>query len=843
MIQTIGSLFSGIGGLELGLERALGARVAWQVEIDPFCRRVLTKHWPDVPKHEDVRSVSSANLPRVDLICGGFPCQDISVAGKGEGLKGARSGLFYEYMRIVRDLRPSVIVMENVSALRSRGFEEVARELATCGYDAEWDCIPASAVGAPHRRDRIFVVATDSQRYGVRIEQRRRSGEGWHRARVPRYAREAGIAPDAHGNGREGFAQRDDGPEVGSYGDHAHGRPLAWNAPDTHGTSREGMWSASGVHAEFSDAHSPSPHPSWHDERGWIATSAVRGMDDGISDRMDRPRRKRPPLDRDRLRALGNAVVPQVAEHIGRVVAEIVKLPVLALATPGLELPMLSPTQVELSACEMAWWFKYEEKLPDIPKKASSDGFAIDRLVMAAIQSRTLPPLGSEWGPVVRAALHGLEWDTRALIPQVMISGCPFGGAFFGGWDENRPCAIDALDETTGVLDDRGNPLPFVQDLKTTSDKKWIKSEKTLRVNLQALVYARAASLRFLARYGYLPAVVHMRWVYAIRDCENPRVYPVAWTFSQEDIDAGERLWEPRIARTLEIACRAKEKSLRKEDCSKNFDKCGDFGGCSFGPKGHGACEMSLVEIYSSYSRKKDTSMTALDQTQIQGLLQNTGVLPAQNGQGGPQYPQNTQPGQQGAGQTLLPQGSLGELQSPHQVLQGQAQQYAPPQGQAQQYAPPQQYAQPPQYAPPQGGAPQFAPTSLPPPQPNQTQAPQYAQPPQYQQQPVPQQYQQQPQAAPPQQNFDPGQVQQYLAAQPGMPQQGQQPPPAASTPAPAPGAKKRGRKTNAERAAMAAAQGLPAPNGGEDEDELADAIDTIVDSIVSRVVAALQRR
>ncbi len=156
---TIGSLFSGIGGLELGLECAGLGPTLFQVERDEFCRGVLAKHWPSAMRFDDVLAVGAHNLPRVDVLCGGFPCQDISVAGRRVGIHGERSGLWFEYVRIIRELRPRYVVVENVAALLVRGLDVVLGELAESGYDAEWDCIPASAVGAPHRRDRLFLLA------------------------------------------------------------------------------------------------------------------------------------------------------------------------------------------------------------------------------------------------------------------------------------------------------------------------------------------------------------------------------------------------------------------------------------------------------------------------------------------------------------------------------------------------------------------------------------------------------------------------------------------------------------------------------------------------------------
>jgi DNA (cytosine-5)-methyltransferase 1 len=151
-------LFSGIGGFSLGLERA-GMRTVAFCEIDPFCRRVLAKHWPSVPIFDDVTKLRGPDVGSVDVICGGFPCQDISLAGKGAGLAGERSGLWRDYARLIGELRPSYVIVENVAALLGRGLGDVLGDLASLGYDAEWHCIPASAIGAPHRRDRLWIVA------------------------------------------------------------------------------------------------------------------------------------------------------------------------------------------------------------------------------------------------------------------------------------------------------------------------------------------------------------------------------------------------------------------------------------------------------------------------------------------------------------------------------------------------------------------------------------------------------------------------------------------------------------------------------------------------------------
>lgn len=168
-------LFSGIGGFSLGLERTGGFETVAFCEIEPFPRRVLAKHWPEVPIYEDVRTLTSDILRRdgiaVDVITGGFPCQDLSVAGKQRGMgEGTRSGLWSEIVRLIGELRPRYVIVENVAALlagpsekRGGWFGRVLGDLAECWYDAEWENIPAAALGAPHLRERVWLVAYPNQ--------------------------------------------------------------------------------------------------------------------------------------------------------------------------------------------------------------------------------------------------------------------------------------------------------------------------------------------------------------------------------------------------------------------------------------------------------------------------------------------------------------------------------------------------------------------------------------------------------------------------------------------------------------------------------------------------------
>ena len=179
---TVGSLFSGAGLCDLGLHMA-GFKHKFFCDSDAFCRSILARHWPDVPIYKDVRDVSGLTAPKVDVLAGGFPCQDVSSAGGRRGIKqGTRSGLWYEYARIISEMRPRYAIIENVKGLLSNGIWVVLSELAAIGYDAEWTCLSAAAVGAPHIRQRIFIVAYPDC---VRADGQRgyylRSRETWER--------------------------------------------------------------------------------------------------------------------------------------------------------------------------------------------------------------------------------------------------------------------------------------------------------------------------------------------------------------------------------------------------------------------------------------------------------------------------------------------------------------------------------------------------------------------------------------------------------------------------------------------------------------------------------------
>lgn len=163
-MHTVLDLFSGIGGFSLGLEHTGGFRTVAFCEVDKECHKVLKKHWKDVPIFNDIRELTYEKLkergiPKPTVITGGFPCQDISVSGPKKGIFGERSGLWSEFKRLIGDIQPDWAIIENVPPLRSKGLTLVLQNLNEIGYNAEWHCIPCSAIGGLHRRDRIWIIA------------------------------------------------------------------------------------------------------------------------------------------------------------------------------------------------------------------------------------------------------------------------------------------------------------------------------------------------------------------------------------------------------------------------------------------------------------------------------------------------------------------------------------------------------------------------------------------------------------------------------------------------------------------------------------------------------------
>lgn len=324
----IGSLFSGIGGLELGLEWAGLGPVAWQVEQKEWCRNVLARHWPDAIRFDDVRAVGAHNLPHVDVLCGGFPCQDLSYAGKGAGLAGARSGLWFEYARIARELRPSLVIVENVAALRARGLGVVLGDLAALGYDAIWTSVRAADVGAPHRRERLFIV-------GYTASNGR--GSWWPR----RSSADGSGEPECPFRERVGLADSDAMRELQPQGALCNERGRAGNGGELANAHVEGLEGRRLQGCERRSERATRSRRSRRAAEGSAQPSVGRGAD-GIPAWVDRWPAGRgqaqhdwePPRvvehasqRRQRLEALGNAVVPQVAYVIGLVARSLMEEP------------------------------------------------------------------------------------------------------------------------------------------------------------------------------------------------------------------------------------------------------------------------------------------------------------------------------------------------------------------------------------------------------------------------------------------------------------------------------------------------------------------------------------
>lgn len=257
-------LFSGIGGFSLGLERA-GMKTIAFCEQDGYACRVLRKHWPMIPIFEDIKTLTHKKLKShgllPNILCGGFPCQDISTAGKGAGLAGERSGLWREYARLIREVKPRYAIMENVAALRSRGLDQVLGDLAAIGYDAEWHCIPAAALGAPHQRDRVWIVAYPKSGQVRRLPRRPKT-----EIALLRFCCVHENVPHADG---ERCENRRDGQDSSC-------------KPCREAQSRE--------------------------FQAWPVEPDIPRVAHGVSHRVDR------------LRCLGNAVVPQIPEMIGRAI-------------------------------------------------------------------------------------------------------------------------------------------------------------------------------------------------------------------------------------------------------------------------------------------------------------------------------------------------------------------------------------------------------------------------------------------------------------------------------------------------------------------------------------------
>lgn len=272
-------LFSGIGGFSLGLERTGGFKTVAFCEIEKRQRDVLAKHWPGVPCHDDIRSLNP-EPGSADIVCGGFPCQDLSKAGKRAGLSGSRSGLFRELVRAFRLVRGKFLLMENVADLLHLGMGDVCAELAKSGLRVEWDCIPAASVGAPHFRDRVWVVAyadvREQSEWPISSHGRRSKSKSKSKSK-------------GNGHPSDAYAMRKLQP--GWCFSHIWRRPF-------HGGAGSMGW-----------------REHWRDRLG-----ALCRVDDGVSRRLDEAKQ------------IGNAVCPDIPELIGRAILASLQHPIAEAA-------------------------------------------------------------------------------------------------------------------------------------------------------------------------------------------------------------------------------------------------------------------------------------------------------------------------------------------------------------------------------------------------------------------------------------------------------------------------------------------------------------------------------
>jgi DNA (cytosine-5)-methyltransferase 1 len=303
---TVGSLFSGIGGLDLGLERA-GMKVIWQSEIDPYCNKVLKKHWPEVPNYGNIKEIEWATIPRPDVICGGYPCQPFSTAGKRRGTDDPRH--LWPWVRTaISELQPRYAILENVRGHLSMGGLQVIGELAEIGYNSEWRIVSAAGLGAPHRRDRLIIVAYPNDTRGrtperginivgsQEVQERQNvsqfgvSGHGTHLADTASEGLERAIGQVVKGHGNRFTNGRAEMADTDS-------KQLGQRGQSQHVGQTRAVWQHNGT--------GQAGYDGW---QWWQVEPDVGRVANGVSARVDR------------LRGLGNAVVPQVAEYIGRLV-------------------------------------------------------------------------------------------------------------------------------------------------------------------------------------------------------------------------------------------------------------------------------------------------------------------------------------------------------------------------------------------------------------------------------------------------------------------------------------------------------------------------------------------
>jgi DNA (cytosine-5)-methyltransferase 1 len=315
------SLFAGIGGFDLGLERA-GIQCVGQVEINPFCQRVLAHHWPDVKRIGDIRNVNGTEFGAVDLICGGFPCQPFSCAGKRKGKADDRY-LWPEMLRVIQAYRPTWVLGENVAGIVNMALDNVLFDLENEGYETQSFIIPACAVDAPHERKRVWIVAySDSGRLSEQkiCTQQSRRAETFGASKIVAHSESVGRRCGFCQNGSEqnGIKPADGGTDVSNpygtgFGERRRSESIQQKQRSAQRSGQTVSYTVNDgynrAQGDASESSSDEPDNGLF-ERGntWLPESGICRVAHGIPGRVDR------------LRSLGNAVVPQVVEVIGRAI-------------------------------------------------------------------------------------------------------------------------------------------------------------------------------------------------------------------------------------------------------------------------------------------------------------------------------------------------------------------------------------------------------------------------------------------------------------------------------------------------------------------------------------------
>ena len=365
MTLTVGSMFSGIGGLDLGLQRA-SMEIKWQIENEPYCIKVLEKHWPGVKRYGDIKEIKGKELEPVDIIAGGFPCQGMSVSGARKGFKDDRSGLFFEMSRIIGETRPKYILIENVPGLISKGLGTIIDDLRIQGYKTLRPIlIEVASVGAPHKRERIFILAYSRYRIGgdVRItkgggEFQKKRSENTNTSCGPNKQSKVLANPESNnkrnadeknktiiGNGAQEQVGRcrsnprneinsdSKGKGVGGLSEQPREKsndPIGIcenvSDPNKTKTTRQRQYGGKILPIPESGGFSiGSLSQRWSGEcrLGRIINGVSCGLDECGEWECQMPRAvTKQKNGKKRLQAIGNAIVPQVAEYLGRLIIE-----------------------------------------------------------------------------------------------------------------------------------------------------------------------------------------------------------------------------------------------------------------------------------------------------------------------------------------------------------------------------------------------------------------------------------------------------------------------------------------------------------------------------------------